>query len=112
MARPTKAFPLLTVTLIFHLFIAVAGGERGSGVEGQLPLGWNPSLSGCSGTIAEWRVRGEPPRPRHLHIHQLQRPSPGQRPLLEPRRLLLQLPPRRRGEPLRPQLLRHHTVSE
>ncbi|CAL9068920.1 unnamed protein product, partial [Musa banksii] len=53
MARPTKAFPLLTVTLIFLLFITVAGGERGKGVEGQLPLGWNPSLSGCRGTIAE-----------------------------------------------------------
>ncbi|CAL9132244.1 unnamed protein product [Musa acuminata var. zebrina] len=51
MARPTKTFPLLTVTLIFLLFITVAGGERGKGVEGQLPLGWNPSLSGCRGTI-------------------------------------------------------------
>ncbi|CAD5196210.1 unnamed protein product [Musa acuminata subsp. malaccensis] len=53
MARPTKTFPLLTVTLIFLLFITVAGGERGKGVEGWLPLGWNPSLSGCRGTIAE-----------------------------------------------------------
>ncbi|CAL9075695.1 unnamed protein product [Musa textilis] len=49
MARPTKAFRLL----IFLLLIAVAGGERGRGVDGQLPLGWNPSLPGCRGTIAE-----------------------------------------------------------
>ncbi|URD82180.1 hypothetical protein MUK42_19124, partial [Musa troglodytarum] len=48
------------------------------------------------------RVGGDPPHPRYLTLHQLQRPPPRHRPLLPSRRLLLQLPPWRPGQPLLP----------
>jgi hypothetical protein len=43
-------------------------------------------------------------------VHQLRRAAEGQRALLRARRLLLQLPTRRAGQPLLPRLLRHHTL--
>jgi hypothetical protein len=43
-------------------------------------------------------------------VHQLRRAARGQRPVRPARRVLLQLPPRRRGQPLHPRLLRHHAV--
>lgn len=54
--------------------------------------------------------RLQPPNPRHQPVHQLRGPEAQQRPLLPPRRLLLQLPPRRSGQPLPPRLQRHHSM--
>lgn len=54
----------------------------------------------------------EPPHPRHQPVHQLPGSEAQQRPLLPPRRLLLQLPPRSSGQPLQPRMQRHHSMPQ
>ncbi|CAL9069507.1 unnamed protein product, partial [Musa banksii] len=55
-------------------------------------------------------IGSEPSDPPGLGPHPLRRAAARNRPLLPPRRLLLQLPPRRRGEPLLRRLLCHHPM--
>lgn len=85
------------------LFVADSGGgtaEHGNGVDalhgGRVPAG----------------QRDQPAHPSHHEVHKLRCAPEEHCPLLSPRRLLLQLPAWRSGQPLQPWLQRHHQVQK
>jgi hypothetical protein len=90
----------------------------GPGAGGSLPPGGGLERAGVGARRrggrrvgAWWRHRGAPRAAAgRRQVHQLRRAAEGQRALLRARRLLLQLPTRRAGQPLLPRLLRHHPL--
>jgi hypothetical protein len=80
----------------------------GSGVD-RGPAGRVGARRRGGRRVGARRHRGAP-RAAERRVHQLRRAAEGQRALLRPRRLLLQLPARRAGQPLHPRVLRHHAL--
>lgn len=96
------------------------GGERGAGIgelddgggirrEVQGEHGGVPDGGGGDGDGDGERI--EPAHISHHQVHQLRCAAEEQYPLLPPRRFLLQLPPRRSGQPLHPRLQRHYSMQ-
>ncbi|KAB8088357.1 hypothetical protein EE612_012927 [Oryza sativa] len=104
--------------LLLALLLALAWGAAAG--AGEVPLGWELGVGvgggsgdddgfGFSGAAADGAavVRRVLQGRGYISYGALRRDTT---PLLRPRRLLLQLPPRRPGQPLLPRLLRHHPL--